>query len=392
MNLTNTRQEAGKATLFSKGSADLPLSDLLPSPVNGRKRLRKVQELADSYANEGVVVALTVVPAATYTKHYPALREFVEESGKPYVVLAGHRRLAAAQLAGLEKVPVSLLKKVPEGASLRVASLKENEDRLGLDPIEEGELYLDLLDELGVSQRELAKRTGVSQTAISHRIKLLQLIQPLQHAVIDHWCKNNNVPCEFGGELLLPIKEAGTVLAGLRPDLQQAYVDGTLTLARAEEIIKSKVALDDQQLVPTLPPVVVPQAPTGSKADENGAPPAHSAGAPSAGSAGEGLDSIRNAEDAVPNGDPNPLPLPRNPEGDAADTGQGREPVTVTPVPAAPAPAGPAAAARPDASVATMTERGVIPVTTVADIYTGLKQHLSPDEFEELQELILNEV
>ncbi|MFJ2752760.1 ParB/RepB/Spo0J family partition protein [Streptomyces sp. NPDC087297] len=400
LSLNNTRAAAEQQRLFSKGGAELPLSDLLPSPENGRKRLRKVQELADSYANEGVVVALTVVPAAAYIDHYPHLREFVEKSGKPYVVLAGHRRLAAAELARLEKVPVSFLKKVPEGGSLRVASIKENDERLGLDPIEEGEQYQQLLDELNVSQRELAKRTGVSQTAISHKIKLLQLIEPLQNAVIDHWCKQNNVPFDFGGERLLPIKEAATVLAGLRSDLQQAYVDGVLSLAGAEAIVKSKVALEDQQLV-TAPPQPLPGPPQDSADGQTSAGSAASAQPANPAPAGSGASggSAGPNDGGEKNGDPNPVPPPRHPEGGganapAADTGQGGHPNEGAPNPVPPAPAAPASTgtAQPSAAVATQTERGVIPVTTVADIYTGLKQHLSPDEFEELQELMLNEV
>jgi len=243
------RAAAEQQRLFNKGTSELPVSDLLPSPENGRKRLRNVEGLADSYDEDGVVQALTVVTAEAYIKHYPKHREYVTNSGKSFVVLHGHRRLAAAKHRGLQKVPVFIRKTVSENGSLRIAAMKENEQRLGLDPIEQGADYQAALDELGISQRELAKRLGkgTSQTVISQRIKLLSLIEPLQNAVIDHWCKEQGLEAEFGGERLLPIKEA-TVLAGLREDLQQAFVDGKLSFEEAEAIVKSKVKLEDQRL------------------------------------------------------------------------------------------------------------------------------------------------
>ncbi|MEV5451254.1 ParB/RepB/Spo0J family partition protein [Streptomyces sp. NPDC052535] len=393
LNLNQARQAAGQQRLFSKGTAEVPVSDLLPSPENGRKKLRAVEGLAESFDGDGVVQALTVVPAAAYVTHYPQHQDYVEKSGKPYVVLHGHRRLAAAQMKGLEKVPVFVRKTVAENGSLRLSAIKENEQRLGLDPIEEGAEYQAALEELGISQRELSKKLGgISQTAISHKIKLLKLIEPLQQAVIDHWCKQKGLELEFGGERLLPIKEAATVLAGLRQDLQQAYVDGQLSLAQAEAIVKSKVSLEEQQLPGT------PQSneTQGSDVQEQGAPPAgdntqqRDAGQgnpqPDAGRSDAGGDSsvpgqrstdlekTQDADQGQGEAKPDTSLVTTNPAG--RDTGSGT---------------GGSGQQSPSGTVATLAERGVIAVTTPKDIYTGLKERLSPREFEELQELILND-
>jgi ParB family chromosome partitioning protein len=401
------RDAAAQQRLFNKGTSELPVSDLLPSPENGRKRLRNVEGLADSYDDDGVVQALTVVTAEAYVKHYPQHREYVAQAGKPFVVLHGHRRLAAAQLRGLDKVPVFIRKTVSENGSLRIAAMKENEQRLGLDPLEQGADYQAAIDELGISQRELAKRLGkgTSQTAISHKIKLLSLIVPLQNAVVDHWCKQRGLPAEFGGERLLPIKEAATVLAGLRDDLQQAYVDGVLSFEDAETIVKSKVSLEEQQL---------PSADTEEQTSDTSQTTDSTAGQtqqqtppPTGDSTGQQQDSgdgVDGGKGDVPSGtDANSLPAQRSTEtsegeeaGDAdsgtADAETQTAPVTTHNDSNIGSPeANGTETESSTGSVDTRSSRGVIPVTTVKDIYAGLKERLSPTEFQELQDLILSD-
>ncbi|MDX3165967.1 ParB N-terminal domain-containing protein [Streptomyces scabiei] len=403
VSLGDARAKAEQQRLFSKGAAEVPVSDLLPSPENGRKRLRSVQELADSYEDDGVVQALTVVTAAAYTKHYPQHHEYVEAAGTPFVVLHGHRRLAAAKLRGLEKVPVFIRKTVAENGSLRIAAMKENEFRLGLDPIEQGADYQAALDELGISQRELAKRLPrASQTSISHKIKLLRLIEPLQNAVVDHWCKARGIDFEYGGELLLPVKEAATVLASLRPDLQQAYVDGDLSFEAAETIVKSKVALEDQQL-----PSQEKEEPKAETQAGGGQPTADTTG----GGEQQSADTGSGGGGAEDNGSESggKLPEQRTPDTQVTEKPEEQRPET-KPSPsaetAAPETARGTGSAetstggtenenrpetQPSTTVDTLTDRGVIPVTTVEAIYEGLKERLSPDEFEQLQDLFLSD-
>ncbi|WP_333745532.1 ParB/RepB/Spo0J family partition protein [Streptomyces sp. IBSBF 2950] len=411
------RAAAEQQRLFNKGTSELPVSDLLPSPENGRKRLRNVEGLADSYDDDGVVQALTVVTAEAYVKHYPQHHEHVTQSGKPFVVLHGHRRLAAAKLRGLEKVPVFIRKTVAENGSLRIAAMKENEQRLGLDPIEQGADYQAALDELGISQRELAKRLGqgTSQTAISHKIKLLGLIEPLQNAVIDHWCRQRGLDVEFGGELLLPIKEAATVFAGLRQDLQQAYVDGALSAEDAQTIVKSKVPLEEQQL-PSQQTEEPEEPESGTNQSADGASTNGTTGQSQPPSADSGQDDQGGQQqDAGGNtgtgGGENPpagsevLPAQRSTgtnegetgaDADKPETGASQNPPGTT------APEGTGGTStttvtqtqepqQTTGTVVTLTDRGVIAVTTVKDIYTGLKERLSAEEFEELQELILED-
>ncbi|WP_435245186.1 ParB/RepB/Spo0J family partition protein [Streptomyces tendae] len=413
LSLGASRNAAAQQRLFSQGAAELPVADLLPNPENGRKRLRAVESLADSFDDDGVVQALTVVPAAAYIAHYPKHREHVENSQKPFVVIHGHRRLAAATMKGLTKVPVFVRKTVAENGSLRLSAIKENEQRLGLDPIEAAEDYQAALDELGISQRELARRLGnTSQPMISQTIKLLKLIEPLQQAVIDQWCKTKGMPLEFGGELLVTVQDGATVLASLREDLQQDFATGRLTFEEAQAIVKSKVPLEEQRR-PEASPATPADGQSGSSADAGTgeakptSEPGHGQDGPVPGQRNAGTDDGQT-----------PSPTPGAPAGEKPtgstsnakpEEDEGDKPGESQPAPGADAGAnvpptnqgqGPSDADSPGTgtgaagtegagAVAVAHARGVIEVTSVKEIYTGLKERLSPDEFTELQELFL---
>lgn len=388
MNLDAARTSQQQQRLFSKGTAELPLTDLLPSPENGRLRLRLIEDLAESFDGDGIVQPLTAVTAALYVEQYPQHRDYVEKSGRPYVLLAGHRRLAAAEQRGLDKVPVHLVKSMKEGGNLRLASIKENEMRIGLDPIEQGIDYKKAMDELGLSQRDLAKRIGkgASQGLISRKIKLSNLIEPLQQAVIDQWCKQKGLPADFGGAALLSISD-GALLAGLRPDLQQAYVDGILSLDAAGQIIKSKAPLESQQ-IPTLTPPVPPEpTPVPQPAAEQQTVLPTGAGDPQPPAA-----PAATPPGAADKGNPAPVPVQRHADGEQDDEQRpGGEPTPAKPPVPANAPSGERELQESSGTVVTTTSRGVIAVTTVEDIYASLKTTLSPEEFGRLQDLILGE-
>ncbi|MET9915172.1 ParB/RepB/Spo0J family partition protein [Streptomyces sp. NPDC006476] len=229
----------------------------MPSPENGRRKLLKIDELAETLRTDGMNTAMTVIPPDVYVEIYPQHKEVVEArvaDGILFVVHHGHRRLAAALKAGLTEVPILVRREVP---SLRIAAIQENLQRMALNPIEEAQEFQEALDEKDgdgkqLSQRELAKRVGCSQTYVSHRVALLRLVPALQQATIDHWLKEQQLleadedeaPT---GRILLPVREAATVFARLRQDLQEAFVRGELTSAQAATVSKLPA---DQQTVP----------------------------------------------------------------------------------------------------------------------------------------------
>ncbi|MEU0031743.1 ParB/RepB/Spo0J family partition protein [Streptomyces sp. NPDC006335] len=245
-----------QARLVPQGLPTVRPDQLMPSPENGRRKLLKIDDLADTLRTDGMNTAMTVIPPDVFVEIYPQHKEAVEArvaEGVLFIVHHGHRRLAAALKAGLTEVPILVRREVP---SLRIAAIQENLQRMALNPIEEAQEFQEALDERDdsgrqLSQRELAKRVGCSQTYVSHRVALLRLVPRLQQATIDHWLKEQQL-LEVGdeeagdshGRILLPVREAATVFARLRPDLQEAFVRGELTSAQA--VVVSKLPTDQQ--------------------------------------------------------------------------------------------------------------------------------------------------
>jgi len=105
----------------------------------------------------------------------------VEKNGERYSVIAGERRLRAAKIAGLEKIPV-VVRDYPPANVLQVA-LIENIQRENLNPIEEASAYDTLLKQTQINQEQLAERLGKSRSAIANSLRLLKLPQKMQQAL-----------------------------------------------------------------------------------------------------------------------------------------------------------------------------------------------------------------
>lgn len=117
---------------------------------------KSLDELAESIKNYGIIQPL-----------------LVKENGDSYIVVSGERRLRAAKIAGLEKVP-AIIKDVDEEISDKI-SLIENIQREDLNPIEEAKAFRYLLDEYNLKQEDLAKEIGKSRQYVGNTIRLLNL-------------------------------------------------------------------------------------------------------------------------------------------------------------------------------------------------------------------------
>lgn len=139
----------------------IPVKDIYPHPDNPRKDVGDVSELAASIKESGVLQNLTVVPAP-------------EVSAGVYRVVIGHRRLAAAKQAGLETVPcvVTYMTYKQQVATM----LAENMQRCDLTPIEQAQGIQMMLD-LGEDIKGVSDKTGLSETTVRRRVKLMQLDQ-----------------------------------------------------------------------------------------------------------------------------------------------------------------------------------------------------------------------
>lgn len=116
----------------------------------------RLQELADSIRAHGLIqpVVVRVVPGG-------------------FELAVGERRLRAAVLAGLEVVPAIV--RAMDDKELALIALVENLQREDLDVMEEVESYGRLLDEFGLTQEELGRRIGKSQSAVANKLRLRRL-------------------------------------------------------------------------------------------------------------------------------------------------------------------------------------------------------------------------
>lgn len=105
----------------------------------------------------------------------------VRPAGDGFELVAGERRLRAAQRAGMTSVPV-LVRETPDSDLLRDALL-ENLHRVQLNPLEEASAYAQLLSDFGCTQEELATRLGRSRPAVTNALRLLRLPVGVQRRV-----------------------------------------------------------------------------------------------------------------------------------------------------------------------------------------------------------------
>lgn len=125
----------------------------------------KIKELAQSVKNHGIIQPL-----------------IVSQKGAGYELIAGERRLQAAKLAGLAKVPV-IVRIAEEKEKLELAVV-ENVQRHDLNAIEEAKAYKKLYDEFQMGQIEIADMVGKSRSAVTNKIRLLGLPIEIQKALI----------------------------------------------------------------------------------------------------------------------------------------------------------------------------------------------------------------
>ena len=138
---------------------ELPVELIKPNPDQPRTHFdpEALSALAASIETSGVVQPLLVRPL---------------HDGS-YELIAGERRWRAAQEAGLKKVP-AVIRDQAEAERLQ-AALIENMVREDLNPVEEARACAALVDELGLSKEELARRVGRSRPSVSNLIRLLEL-------------------------------------------------------------------------------------------------------------------------------------------------------------------------------------------------------------------------
>lgn len=144
-------EEAGSITT-------LKIGDIEPNKDQPRKSFDQeaLNALADSIREHGVIQPLTV-----------------REKNGAYQIVAGERRWRASKIAGLSEVPVRIMELSDEQAAQ--IALIENLQREDLDPIEEANGYMRLMNEFSLTQDEVAKKVGRARSSITNTLRLLDL-------------------------------------------------------------------------------------------------------------------------------------------------------------------------------------------------------------------------
>jgi ParB family chromosome partitioning protein len=191
---------------------EIPLTNLKPSLNQPRKFFKpdELQELADSIKQYGVLEPLLVE----------------EKTDGGYEIIAGERRYRASKLAGLTTVPV-IVKKLAPVAKLEVA-LIENIQRADLNPLEEAFAYRRLMEEFGLTQQQVAEKVGKSRPVIANAVRLLDLPNPVQTALI---------------EGKINMTQARTLLALEKPEDQLSMLGSMLGEKITVRELEQKVAL-----------------------------------------------------------------------------------------------------------------------------------------------------
>ncbi len=170
-------QSSAKADEYGR-RATLKLSDIRSNPYQPRKifDLEKLEELAQSIKETGVFTPI-----------------LVREATGGYELIAGERRVRASVLAGKEEIP-AIIMDFDDGQMMEI-SLLENVQREDLNVIEEASGYQKLIDALGYTQEQLAKRIGKSRVHVSNTLRLLKLPKDVQKLVEENKLSMGHVKC-----------------------------------------------------------------------------------------------------------------------------------------------------------------------------------------------------
>jgi len=193
----------------SNGASEIPLSEIRVNPNQPRRDVEhaNLEALATSIADHGVLQPILVT-----------------ETLDGYRIVAGERRVQAARLAGLERIP-AVIRQLADREQLELA-LVENVQREDLNPIEEANAFRQLHEEFGLTQEDIARQVGRARTTIANTLRLLELDEGVQAAVADGRLSEGHARALVG---LPPVQQLHLV---------SAIVDSGLSVRQAEELAR----------------------------------------------------------------------------------------------------------------------------------------------------------
>lgn len=209
--------EGAESSVSSREIKAIPVQQVVRNSLQPRMEYEadKLEELKASIREKGVLQPILVRP-----------------KNNGYEVVAGERRLRAAQALGLEEIP-ALVKEVSDEEAL-VLALIENIQREDLNPIEEGKAYKRLMDDFQLNQEQVADAVGKERPTVSNILRLLKLPQAIQDAV---------------AKKMISMGHARTLLSIDDKDKQYriflTFLEGGISVRQAEQI--SKASFSDEK-------------------------------------------------------------------------------------------------------------------------------------------------
>lgn len=189
----------------------ISVNNIRPNPYQPRKVFDKLMldELANSIKEFGIMQPISV-------------RRINEEY---YELIAGERRLRATKLAGLTEIPAIIIEVNDKDSA--VIALIENLQRENLNYIEEAEGYYNLINDYDLTQEEVAKQVGKSQSTIANKLRILKLSTEVKKILLD-----NNLSERHARALLkLPSEE-------LQLSILNKIIEQSLNVKKTEELIE----------------------------------------------------------------------------------------------------------------------------------------------------------
>lgn len=199
---------------------ELPIESICANPEQPRKVFddNELTELCDSIKEFGIIQPI-IVKKDNYGK---------------YILIAGERRLRAAGMAGLKKVPI-ILREADRKESALLA-IVENVQRQNLNFIEEAIAYKRLMEEHGLTQNEIARRVGKQQSTISNKIRLLTLPSEIQMVLAE------NQLTERHARALLKVTDDK-----LRKQILEKIVGHGLNVKQSEKLIEDVLVKQEEE-------------------------------------------------------------------------------------------------------------------------------------------------
>ena len=199
------------------------LDDIIPNRFQPRLSFDEqgLNELAASIKQHGIIQPLVL-----------------RKIGDKYEIIAGERRYKASYIAGLSEVPAVIIN-LNDNESAEVA-IVENIQRKDLSPIEEAKSYKKLLDRGYLTQDQLASRMGKAQATISNKLRLLNLDEEVQNALL------NNKISERHARSLLRIEDKE-----LQKEVLKEILENRLNVRDTENLISEKLGESEkEQFIP----------------------------------------------------------------------------------------------------------------------------------------------